>query len=101
MYASLARFGYGLVKAIKPDKVKKFLQPGLEKIAKPATKAKKLSKTRATFNKGVRGVAKRGYEGYTKAYDFTLGSPTRRKVTTAALTGYGLSSLLDEDDSEY
>jgi hypothetical protein len=38
MYASLARFGYGLVKSIKPDKVKKFLQPGLEKIANPQLK---------------------------------------------------------------
>lgn len=98
MYTALARFGYGIAKSIRPDKVKKFFQPGLEKIAKPATKKNKLSKSKKMFNKGARGTAKRGYEGYTKAYDFTLGSPTRRKVTTAALGGYGLSSLLDSDD---
>ena len=50
------------------------------------------------FNKGARGAAKRGYEGYTKAYDFTLGTSTRRKATTAALGGYALSSFLDSDD---
>ena len=98
MYTSLARFGYGIAKSMRPDKVKKLLKPGLEKIAKPATKTNKLSKSKKLFNKGARGAAKRGYEGYTKAYDFTLGSPTRRKATTAALGGYALSSFLDSDD---
>jgi len=98
MYTALARFGYGIAKGLKPEKVKKFLQPGLEKIAKPATKKNKLSKSKKLFNKGARGAAKRGYEGYTKAYDFTLGTSTRHKATTFGAAGYGLSSFLDSDD---
>jgi len=101
MYASLARFGYGIAKSLKPDNIKKLLSPALEKVAKPAVMGKKMSKGKATFNKGIRGAANKGYKGYTKAYDTTLGTSTRRKVTSGVIGGYGLSSFLDEDDNNY
>jgi hypothetical protein len=36
MYAALARFGYGIVKSLKPSKVKTLLTPAVKKATKPA-----------------------------------------------------------------
>tara|TARA_R110000737_G_scaffold214605_2_gene231425 strand:+ start:228 stop:518 length:291 start_codon:yes stop_codon:yes gene_type:complete len=96
MYTALARFGYGLVKKIRPSKVKKFLKPGLDK----ASKAKFTGKAGAVEAKGIKllkGGASKGYKGYRSLYGATLGSSAKRKVTSAATGGYLLGSFMSDD----
>jgi hypothetical protein len=95
MYTSLARFGYGIATKLKPSNIKKFLQPALNKASKP----KFTGKAGAVEAKGIRilqGGAKKGYKGYTSLYGATLGSPTKRKVTSAVIGTSLLGSLLDD-----
>ena len=103
MYTALARFGYGLAKAgykaaraIRPSKVKSLIQPMYDKATKKVVTGK-MSAVEDKFTRGLQGAAKKGYKGYSKAYEATLGTSTRRKITSAGLGGYTLGSIFDDE----
>ena len=98
MYAALARFGYGIVKSLKPSKVKTLLTPAVKKATKPSMQGTRFAGAEDKLIKGIKGAASKGYKGYEKLYGATVGTPTRRKVTSAGLTGYGLGSFFDDVD---
>ena len=105
MYTALARFGYGLARAgykaaraIRPSKVKKMLKPAYDRATKPALQGTKFASGEASLIKGIKGAAKKGYEGYRGLYGATLGSSTKRKITSASLGGYTLGSWMDDDE---
>ena len=116
MYTALARFGYALAKKLKPSSIKAALQ------GKPALKGDGFDRYRAMntlrtksdillgkkksalLKKGIKGTKSKIAQGYEKLYAGTLGTSTRRKVTSGTLIGFGaakLGSWMDEDDSEY
>ena len=104
MYTSLARFGYGLARSLRPSKVKKLLTPALKKATESKMAGTKLAGAEKTLIKGIKGTASTGYKGYRKLYGATLGTSGARKATSAGLGIYGIGSFLtgdDEDDSEY
>ena len=96
MYAALARFGYGLAKKIRPSKVKKVLKPAYEKATKKAFTGAKMSSLEDKGIKAIQGVSQKAYKGYRKAYGATLGTSTKRKVTSAALGGYTIGQMFDD-----
>ena len=91
MYASLARFGYGSAKSMRPSKVKKQVSKLTSKI--PSSMKPKNAKAK----KIIEGVKLKAGQGYTKAYDATLGTSTRRKVTTGVIGG-GIGFDIFDDD---
>ena len=110
MYAALARFGYGLAKSIRPSKVKKILT-GSKKVVEKKDgfdKYRKMDKLRTKSEQllgvprtqkiaqGVEGLGQKAYKGYRKAYGATLGTSTKRKVTSAALGGYTIGQMFDD-----
>jgi len=97
MYPALARFGYGLVKSLRPSKVKKALKPLYEKATKKSFKSGKMSGYEDKFIKGVEGASKKLYGAYRGAYKTTLGSSARRKTTAAGTGGFLLGSFLDDE----
>jgi hypothetical protein len=116
MYASLARFGYTLAKKLRPSKIKAALQgnpvkkgDGFDRYRAMDTLRTKsdilLGKEKSgLLKKGIKGTKSKIAQGYGKLYAGTLGTSTRRKVTSGTLTGFGaakLGSWMDEDDSEY
>jgi hypothetical protein len=98
MYTALARFGYGIIKSIRPSKVKKLLTPAVKKATTPAMSGTRFAGAEDKLIKGIKGAASKGYKGYRSLYGATVGTPTRRKVTSAGLTGYGLGSFFDDVD---
>lgn len=100
MYTALARFGYGIAKALRPSKVKKLLSPAYQKATKPAFKGTKYASGEAKLIKGIEGAAQKGYEGYRKLYGATLGSSAKRKATMSGVGGFGLGSFLAGDDED-
>jgi hypothetical protein len=55
MYAALARFGYGIVKSLKPSKVKTLLTPAVKKATKPAMQGTRFASGEEKLIKGIRG----------------------------------------------
>ena len=96
MYTALARFGYGIAKAIRPSKIKKLVKPMYDKATKKAFTGK-MGAVEDKLVRGLQGAAKKGYKGYRAAYGATLGTSTKRKVTSAALGGYTLGSIFDDE----
>ena len=88
MYTALARFGYGIARSLRPSKVKKMIKPAADKVASklPAGKSKDL----------FAGASSKVGEGYRKAYGATLGTSTRRKVTSAVIGTSFLKDILDD-----
>jgi hypothetical protein len=88
MYASLARFGYKIAKNLRPGKIKKKIKPSVDKLKSklPAGKASNLAS----------GATDKIGKGYRSAYAATLGSSTRRKVTSAVLGTSFLNDILDD-----
>tara|TARA_R100001440_G_scaffold12010_1_gene21201 strand:- start:191 stop:457 length:267 start_codon:yes stop_codon:yes gene_type:complete len=88
MYTALARFGYGIAKSLRPGKIKKMVKPAADKVASkiPAGKSKDL----------LAGASSKVGEGYRKAYGATLGTSTRRKVTSAVIGTSFLKDILDD-----
>ena len=101
IYSSLARFGYGVARAVRPGKILKgakavtpesfkatssspILQGIKNKVYNPAYKAKDASGSL--------------YGAYRGIYKGTLGSETKRKVTSGVLGTYATMSFLDGDD---
>jgi hypothetical protein len=50
--------------------------------------------------KGVEGAKQKVSSGYRSLYAGTLGSETKRKVTSGVLATYGTMSFLNRDDEE-
>ena len=88
MYASLARFGYKIAKNLRPGKIKKKIKPSVDKLKSklPAGKASNLAS----------GATDKIGKGYRSAYAATLGSSTRRKVTSAVIGTSFLNDILDD-----
>jgi len=88
MYASLARFGYKIAKNLRPGKIKKKQKPSVDKLKSklPAGKASNLAS----------GATDKIGKGYRSAYAATLGSSTKRKVTSAVLGTSFINDILDD-----
>jgi|TARA_B100001059_G_C17463780_1_gene393483 hypothetical protein len=88
MYASLARFGYKIAKNLRPGKIKKKIKPSVDKLKSklPAGKASNLAS----------GATDKIGKGYRSAYAATLGSSTKRKVTSAVLGTSFINDILDD-----
>lgn len=100
MYTALARFGYGIAKALAPSNVKKILKPAYDLATKSALKGTKYASGEEKLIRGIKGAAQKGMSGYEKLYGATLGTETRRKVTSGVLGGYALGSFLNGDDQD-
>lgn len=96
MYTALARFGYGIAKSIRPSKVKKVLKPAVDKASQKAFTGAKMGKLEDKGIKALQGAASKGYKGYRSLYGATLGTSTRRKVSSGVLGGYTLGSMFDD-----
>ena len=93
IYPALARFGYGVARAIRPSKVGSV-------ISKYTPKAVKDIEFSPMIAKGVEGAKQKVSSGYRSLYAGTLGSSTKRKVTSGVLGTYGTMSFLNGDDEE-
>ena len=110
MYTSLARFGYSIAKNLRPSKIKKAFKgsktkftpkgDGFDKFRgkKLRTKAEQLFGPAKTtkVEKAVKGAKSKIAQGYRSAYMGTLGTSTRRKVTSAVLGTSFLNDILDD-----
>ena len=92
MYASLARFGYGIAKSLQPSNVKKIIDAGKSKI--PASMKPNITNVKA--KKVIEGASIKTAKGYSKAYEATLGTPTRRKVTSGVLATSFINDILND-----
>jgi hypothetical protein len=110
MYASLARFGYGIARSLRPSKIKQVFKSGKftpkgDKFDKFRDTTKKLrtsaevklgaDKT-AKIKAAASGVADKVSKGYRSAYASTLGTSTRRKVTSGVLATSFIKDILDD-----
>ena len=88
MYTALARFGYGIARSLRPSKVKKMVKPAADKVAAklPSGKASQM----------FAGASEKIGKGYRAAYSGTLGTSTRRKVTSAVIGTSFLKDILDD-----
>ena len=93
IYPALARFGYGIARAIRPTKV----ASAIKKITPVAVKEAQFS---PMVTKGIEGAKKKISSGYRSLYAGTLGSSTRRKVTSGVLGTYTTMSFLNGEDDE-
>jgi len=113
MYTALARFGYNIAKSLRPSKIKKVFKgaktkftpkgDGFDKFRdttkKLRTKAEiKLGAAKTTkVKKAVSGAGNKINQAYRSAYMGTLGTSTRRKVTTGVIGG-GIGFDIFDDD---
>ena len=88
MYASLARFGYGIAKSLRPSKIKKMIKPTADKVMKKIPAGKASTMAACATDK----ISK----GYRTAYASTLGTSTRRKVTSGVLATSFIKDILDD-----
>lgn len=88
MYTALARFGYGIAKSLRPGKIKKKIKPTVDKLKSklPTGKASNLAA----------GATDKIGKGYRSAYAATLGSSTKRKVTSAVIGTSFINDILDD-----
>ena len=93
IYPALARFGYGIARAIRPSKV----GSAIKKITPVAVKEAEFS---PMVTKSIEGAKKKISSGYRSLYAGTLGSETKRKVTSGVLGTYATMSFLNGDDDE-
>lgn len=93
IYPALARFGYGIARSLRPTKV----GSAIKKITPVAVKEAEFS---PMVTKGLEGAKKKISSGYRSLYAGTLGSSTRRKVTSGVLGTYTTMSFLNGEDDE-
>ena len=88
MYTALARFGYGIARSLRPGKIKKIVKPAADKVAAklPSGKASKM----------FAGASEKVGKGYRTAYGATLGTSTKRKVTSAVIGTSFIKDILDD-----
>jgi len=99
MYATLARLGFGVAKALRPSKLKKGLRTIGQYTTKPAFDVKKNPKLNAAEGKFInllQSGSKKGQQLYTKGYKAALGTSTRRKVTSGVLGTYAIGKVFDD-----
>jgi hypothetical protein len=101
IYPALARFGYGVARAIRPSNVLK----GAKKVTPESFKATSKSPIlegikNKVYNPAYKSKDASGslYGAYRDIYKGTLGSETKRKVTSGVLGTYATMSFLDGDD---
>ena len=113
IYGTLARLGMKVAKGLRPSRVSRALSgKKIQKLKgkkdKPLFGAIKSygaegSKTAQYTGKAAeltKATMKKGFQGYRKLYKGTLGTSTRRKVTSGTVGGYTLGSFLSGDDIE-
>ena len=93
IYSALSRFGYGVARSLRPTKV----GSAIKKIPPVAVKEAEFS---PMVTKGLEGAKKKISSGYRSLYAGTLGSSTRRKVTSGVLGTYTTMSFLNGEDDE-
>ena len=93
IYPALARFGYGIARAIRPSKVG-------SAISKYTPKAVKDIEFSPMIAKGVEGAKQKVSSGYRALYGNTLGTQKGRQVAGGALGTYTTMSFLNRDDEE-
>jgi len=93
IYSALSRFGYGVARSLRPTKV----GLAIKKITPVAVKEAEFS---PMVTKGLEGAKKKISSGYRSLYAGTLGSSTRRKVTSGVLGTYTTMSFLNGEDDE-
>ena len=91
IYPALARFGYGIARAIRPTKV----ASAIKNITPVAVKEAQFS---PNVQAGVEGAKKKLYSGYRSLYGNTLGKQKGRQVAGGALGTYTTMSFLNRDD---
>ena len=88
MYTALARFGYGIARSLRPSKIKKMIKPTADKVMKKIPAG--IASTMAA------GATDKISKGYRTAYASTLGTSTRRKVTSGVLATSFIKDILDD-----
>jgi hypothetical protein len=112
MYTALARFGYGIAKSLRPSKIKKVFKGAKTKITpkgdgfdkfrdttkKLRTRSEQLLGPAKTtkVQKAVSGAGSKINQAYRSAYMGTLGTSTRRKVTSGVLATSFVKDILDD-----
>ena len=113
MYTALARFGDNIAKSLRPSKIKKVFKGAKTKITpkgdgfdkfrdttkKLRTRSEQLLGPAKTtkVQKAVSGAGNKINQAYRSAYMGTLGTSTRRKVTTGVIGG-GIGFDIFDDD---
>ena len=101
IYSSLARFGYGVARAVRPAKILKGAKAVTPESFKATSKSPILEGIKnKVYNPAYKAKDASGslYGAYRGIYSGTLGSETKRKVTSGVLGTYATMSFLDGDD---
>ena len=101
IYPALARFGYGVARAIRPGKILKGAKAVTPESFKATSKSPILEGIKnKVYNPAYKAKDASGslYGAYRGIYKGTLGSETKRKVTSGVLGTYATMSFLDGDD---
>ena len=101
IYTSAAKTGFKIAEKIRPRKVKRAIHFALGKLPKSVQtgfKKMQISENMAarTAYESIYGSAQHGYTGYRWLHGSTLGTPTRRKVTTGVISTAGILKLMDD-----
>ena len=112
IYASLARFGYGLARSLRPSKIKKVFKgskakftpkgDGFDKFRDTTKKLRSRSEQllgpakTTKVKQAASGITDKIGKGYRTAYASTLGRSTRRKVTSGVLATSFIKDILDD-----
>lgn len=108
IYGALARIGMKVARGLSSKNIGKAASKlGQTKYGKQASQyaSKQFSKLpkkgkKIITQQKVKKVGQGIVNKYDKLYGATLGTPTRRKVTSATIGGYTLGSFLSGDDIE-
>lgn len=101
MYQYLANLGLGISKVLRPTKVKALGRYVAKKTNMKEKAAKYAAKGKTKKAKAIQHLdafGRKTAKGYTKLYGATLGSSTKRKVTSGVLGGMAVGSFLSGDD---
>ena len=99
MYSTLAKLGFGIARSLRPSKLKRGMRIVGQKVGKKQIDPKKSPKLSDFEYKSLNFLNEAGAATrkiYTKGYKATLGSSTKRKVTSAALGGYTIGQIFDD-----
>ena len=112
MYTALARFGYGIARSLRPSKIKQVFKgsktkftpkgDGFDKFRDTSKKLRTRSEIllgkdkTSKIGSAASGAASKIGQGYRSAYMGTLGTSTRRKVTSAVIGTSFLKDILDD-----
>ena len=103
IYSALSRFGYGVARSIRPGKILKGAKAVTPESFKATSKSPILEGIKnKVYNPAYKAKDASGslYGAYRGVYKGTLGSETKRKVTSGVLGTYATMSFLNGDDDE-